>query len=208
MSETAFDPACWTRQLVRRPDADLPFDPAGVAAGAAILPDSCFYLDALKGLVPEAVASLVRTPLRRLLHSTICRAELSAGAAKLPPSDARTPASRTRIAGMLERMPKEQLVQPTANAWDEAGALAGTLARTQGFAKGAHLALVLDAAILLTAMERNAVVVTANVADFDLLLQLRPRASVLFYRPGSSLARGRPVEVGRSVARRVSGSIR
>jgi predicted nucleic acid-binding protein len=196
MSDAAFDPACWTRQLARRPDTDLPFDAAGVAAGAAILPDSCFYIDALKGLLPEAVASLVRAPLRRLLHSTICRAELSAGAAKLPQSDSRTPESRARIAGMLERMPKEQLVQPSADAWDEAGALAGTLARTQGLAKGAHLALVLDAALLLSAVERDAIVVTANVGDFDLLLQLRPHASALFYRPDPPYARGRPLEVG------------
>jgi hypothetical protein len=98
---------------------------------------------------------------------------------------------------MLGRMPAEQLVQPTASSWDEAGALAGTLARTQGLAKGAHLALVLDAAILLTAMECCACVVTANVGDFDLLLQLRPQASALFYRPRSPPARGRPVQVGR-----------
>ncbi len=190
MSEAAFDPACWVRQLRRRPDAELPFDPEAVGARAAILPDSCFYIDALKGLVPEPVAALVRTPLRRLLHSAICRAELAAGAAKLPEGDARTPGSRARIAGMLDRMPREQVVQPTPAAWDEAGALAGTLARTQGLAKGAHLALVLDAAILLTAAERDAVVVSANVGDFDLLLQLRPQARVLFYRPVPPQARG------------------
>ncbi len=178
-----FDPAAWTRQLPRRPDAALPFDPAAVPPGAALLPDSCFYIDALKGLVPPSVAALVRMPTRPLLHSTVCRAELAAGAAKLPPADPRTPASRARIASMLARMPPERLVQPSPAAWDGAGALTGTLARTQGLAKGAHLALVLDAAILLTALERDAVVLTANVHDFDLLLQLRPEARALLYRP-------------------------
>ena len=191
-----FDPALWTRQLARRPDAELPFDPALVSPGAALLPDSCFYIDALKGLVPPGVAALVRAPTRPLLHATVCRAELAAGAAKLLPADSRTPASRARIASVLARMPAGHLVQPSPAAWDGAGALAGTLARTQGLAKGAHLALVLDAAVLLTALEREAVVLTANLRDFDLLLQLRPEARALFYRPVPPGSRSNPVTVG------------
>jgi len=196
MFNEVFDPALWTRQLTRRSDSDLPFDPGSVARGAAILPDSCFYIDAVKGLVPPSVAALVETPMRRLLHSTVCRAELAAGAAKLPVADPRTPGSRARIASILARMPAENLVQPSAAAWDAAGALAGTLARTQGLAKGAHLTLLLDAAILLSALERNACVITANVGDFDLLTQLRPETKLLFYRPALAQVRGRPVEVG------------
>ena len=191
-----FDPAAWSRQLSHRPDAELPFDPALVPHGAALLPDNCFYIDALKGLVPPGVAALVRMPTRPLLHSTVCRAELTAGAAKLPLADPRTPASRARIASMLARMPGERLVQPSAGAWDEAGALAGTLARTQGLAKGAHLTLVLDAVVLLTALERDAVALTANVRDFDLLLQLRPKARALLYRPVPPGLRGAPVAIG------------
>jgi len=191
-----FDPAAWTRQLARRPDAELPFDPTLVPPGAALLPDSCFYIDALKGLVPPEVTALVRAPTRPLLHSTVCRAELAAGAAKLPLTDPRTPASRARIASMLARMPEGRLVQPSSAAWDGAGMLAGTLARAQGLAKGAHLTLVLDAAVMLTALERGAVVLTANVGDFDLLLQLRPEAQVLFYRLVPSGSRSDPVAVG------------
>ena len=97
---------------------------------------------------------------------------------------------------MLNRMPSERVLQPSAAAWDEAGALAGTLARTQGLMKGAHLTLILDAVILLTAAERQAVVITANVRDFDLLLQLRPEAGVLLYRPLSVSKRGSPVPLG------------
>jgi predicted nucleic acid-binding protein len=173
----------------------LPFDPAIIAGQSAILPDSCFYIDALKGLVPAGIAALVRTPPLCLLHCSVCRAELAAGSAKLPSGDPRTPLSRARIAAMLARMPSEQLVGPSQAAWDGAGALAGTLARTQGLAKGAHLALLLDAAILLAAVERKAAVITANVRDFDLLLQLRPDAKVLFYRPVSPHKRGASVEL-------------
>lgn len=190
---TMLDPAAWTRQLPHRPDAELPFNPEKFDVGSALLPDSCFYIDALKGLVPPAVADLVKSPARALLHSTICRAELLAGSAKLPVTDARTPASRARIKAMLDRMPSERVFQPSAAAWDEAGSLAGTLARTQGLMKGAHLTLVLDAAILLTAIERKAVVLTANIRDFDLLLQLRPDANVLLYRPVGSSMRGAPI---------------
>ena len=191
-----FDPTAWTRQLPHRPDAELPFDPGNVSAASALLPDSCFYIDALKGLLPQAVADLVSSPTKALVHSTICRAELRAGAAKLPMADPRTPASRAQIQAMLDRMPSERVLQPSIAAWDEAGSLAGTLARTQGLMKGAHLTLVLDAAILLTAVEREAVVVTANVRDFDLLLQLQPDADVLLYRPISVAKRGSPVSLG------------
>lgn len=185
-----FDPTAWTRQLSRRPDAELPFDPAKVDASSALLLDSCFYIDALKGLVPSGVAELVKSPARAVLHSTVCRAELMAGSAKLPLADPRTIGSRHRIKAVLDRMLPERVVQPPAAAWDEAGALAGTLARTQGLAKGAHLTLVLDAAILLTASAFRAVVLTANIRDFDLLLQLRPDTNVLLYRPVEQQSRG------------------
>ena len=59
--------------------------------------------------------------------------------------------------------------------------------------KRAHLTLVLDAAILLTAVERGAVVITANVRDFDLLAQLEPDAGVLLYRPVPASKRGSPL---------------
>jgi predicted nucleic acid-binding protein len=190
------DPAAWTRQLAYRPDTELPFDPTNVDDASALLPDSCFYIDALKGIIPDDVGDLVKSPARALLHSMICRAELLAGSAKLPLTDARTPASRVRIQSMLDRMPSERVYHPSTAAWDEAGSLAGTLARTQGLAKGAHLTLILDAAILLTAVERKAFVITANIRDFDLLLQLRPDARVLLYRPANSSPRGAPLELG------------
>lgn len=186
-----FDPAAWSRQLSHRPDAELPFDPDLVPHGATLLPDSCFYIDALKGLVPSGVAALIRMLTRRLLHSTVCRAKLTAGSAKLPLTDPRTPTSRARILSMLGRMPSEGLVQSSAAAWDEAG----TLARTQGLAKGAHLTLLFDTSVFLTALERDATVLTANVRDFDVLLQLRPEARVLLYRAAPLGQRGNPVAV-------------
>ena len=48
----------------------------------------------------------------------------------------------------------------------------------------------------MTALERKAVVLTANVGDFDLLLQLQPEAQVLLYRLIPSGSRGNPVAVG------------
>jgi predicted nucleic acid-binding protein len=177
------EPEAQTRQLRRRQDAALPFDPAAVGPRPVLL-DSCAYIDAGKGRLPAAVAALLTAPGRVLLHCVVCRAELQAGAAKLSPDDPRTADARVRIAAMLARMPEERIVAPSRAAWDIAGRLAGTLARTQGMAKGAHVRLLQDAAILLAAEERGAVTITANIADFDLLTQLRPGARVLFYREG------------------------
>lgn len=174
-------PEAQTRQLARREDAALPFNPEAVGPRPVLL-DSCAYIDAGRGRLPAAVAALLTTPGRVLLHCVVCRAELHAGAAKLSPDDPRTAEARARIAAMLARMPGERIVAPSQAAWDMAGRLAGTLARAQGMAKGAHVQLLQDAAILLAAEERGAVAITANIADFDLLTQLRPAAGVLFYR--------------------------
>jgi hypothetical protein len=55
------------------------------------------------------------------------------------------------------------------------------LARTQGFPKHDRRKLLNDALIFLSAHEADAVLVSRNVRDIDLLLQIRPDVRVLLY---------------------------
>lgn len=59
--------------------------------------------------------------------------------------------------------------------------MAGILARTQGLARDDRRKLLNDALILLTAAEAQAVLVSRNLKDMDLLLRLRPDVQVLLY---------------------------
>jgi len=59
--------------------------------------------------------------------------------------------------------------------------LAGILAGAQGFPKHDRRKLLNDARIFLGAHEADAVLVSRNVTDMDLLLQLRPNVRVLHY---------------------------
>jgi hypothetical protein len=59
--------------------------------------------------------------------------------------------------------------------------MAGSLARTQGFAQDRRRALLLDAALFVTAQESGTTLVSGNLSDMDLLLQIGGKADVLLY---------------------------
>jgi predicted nucleic acid-binding protein len=71
---------------------------------------------------------------------------------------------------------------PDDGVWREAGVAAGILARTQGYGRDARPRVLNDALILFTARKHGCAVLTRNVADFDVLLQLIAGARAVFYR--------------------------
>jgi hypothetical protein len=75
----------------------------------------------------------------------------------------------------------QRTTAPSTQAWLEASVLTGILARTQGLRKDNRRKLLNDALIFLSAAEVDAVLVSRNVKDMDLLLQLRPGVRVLLY---------------------------
>jgi hypothetical protein len=88
-------------------------------------------------------------------------------------------------------------VSPSAATWTEAAIVAGIPARTQGLAtdkgqlseaqiccqRGRRRELLLDALLYFTAIEHDFLLVSGNVRDLDILLQVRPSPNVLLYRP-------------------------
>ena len=76
-------------------------------------------------------------------------------------------------------------MHPKPEVLGRAALLAGILSRLQGYARDARLKALNDCVLFLQAQKLGFAVLTANLAEFDLLLQLVPAGRVLFYRTGA-----------------------
>lgn len=171
------DPARWTRTLQRRDRSALPFDPTAVPPDVPIMLDTTAYIDSRR--LPPPIAAVVAR--NTVFHSATSLAELAASIGQLDPADPRTPSTRRPIDEIMEHVEPTRVVAPSADAWVEASVLTGILARTQGLPKQDRRKLLNDALILLTAAEAGATLISRNISDLDLLLQLKPDVPVLLY---------------------------
>lgn len=193
---TRHDPAAHAATLRYRPDTALPFDPAA----APILPlllDTTLYLHRSNGTVPSSIHALIASRRHWVYNCAVACAELAISIGLLNPADPRTATAIVAIQAHLDHMILDKTVAPSPSAWTEAAVLAGILARTQGLAvprrrltadqeccqRGRRRELLLDALIYLTAVERDMLLISANIRHMDLLLQLHPAQNVLLYRP-------------------------
>jgi predicted nucleic acid-binding protein len=169
-------------RLARRVDRELPFaDPKRLPPGAAVLLDTCVYLDTAADRLPDEVAALLARSV--LHHSSVCLAELTYGLGALDPRDRRSRANGRVIEDMVTRIQDSgRIVVPDDVAWATAGMLAGMLARLQGYGAGQRRKALLDSLLFLSALSSGLTLLTANLAEFDLMLQLLPAPRVAFYR--------------------------
>jgi predicted nucleic acid-binding protein len=168
------------RSLARRADAELPFATEGHVAGQALLLDTCAYIDKLQGRSPGIVQSL--TARRQVNHSTVAVQELMHIVGVLHPEDRRTAGAVAEIRGLIRSMPPYRIFAPDVDVLGRAALLSGIVCRLQGYAADHKLRAINDCVLLLHAQKLGCTVLTANVADFDILLQLLPATRVLFYR--------------------------
>jgi predicted nucleic acid-binding protein len=188
------DPAAYSRPIARRSDADLPFDPAAMPADLPVMLDTNFYIARLKGKLTAQILNFVDG--RQVVHSGIACSELAISVGILTPGEPTTPIYRDPIMNLLATIDLAQTVSPNAAAWSEAGMIAGILARTQHLNRsrkeltaeerccqdGKRRKLLNDALIFLSAVESNAVLVSANIRDLDILLKFKSGAHVLLYK--------------------------
>jgi predicted nucleic acid-binding protein len=167
------------RSLAYRARDRLPFDPAAVPLGAALMLDATVYIDAQKGALPTSLAARIAGSAIR--HSAVALGEIAASLGLLDPSNPGTPAVRRALVETLDRAGAQRTVAPSADAWVEASVMAAILARTQGLPQSDRRKLLNDALIFLCAAETGAVLVSRNVRDMDLLLQLKPDVALLLY---------------------------
>jgi len=78
-------------------------------------------------------------------------------------------------------MPPHRVFVPDAEVLGRAALLSGILCRLQGYEKDGKLRALQDCVLFLQAQKLGLLVLTANVSDYDILLQLIPagRAAVL-----------------------------
>jgi len=170
------------RTLARREDDVLPFASEQDPAGQPLLLDTCVYIDQMQGRAPELLERLI--DVRQANHSTVAIQELMHAVGALDPRDRRTPAAIAQIRSQIEAMPDHRVFVPDADTLGRAALLAGMLARLQGYGRDAPLKALQDCTLFLQAQKLGFAVLTANIAEFDLLLQLVPTGRALFYRPG------------------------
>jgi hypothetical protein len=172
-----FDPR---KTLARRPDEELPFVDQDIIGGQALVLDTCVYIDQMQGRSPDILDDLIA--VRVVNHSTIAIQELMHTVGVLDPSDARTPGVIGAIGRLIEAMPAHRTFAPDPDVLGKAALLSGMVCRLQSYGADHKLRALHDCVLFLQAQKLGFTVLTANIADFDILLQLIPTGRALLYR--------------------------
>jgi hypothetical protein len=172
-----FDPH---RTLSRRADAHLRFVGPGVAPRQDLLLDTGVYIHRLQRRLPAEVTALVDSGPP--YHSTVALQELMHVVGALDPAHAGSSRARQQIGALIKAMHAHRTSAPDQDVSGRGALLGGILSRLQGYAKDARFRAMHDCTLFLQAQKLGLTVLTANVADFDILLQLIPSGRVLFYR--------------------------
>jgi predicted nucleic acid-binding protein len=172
-----FDPQ---RTLARRGDDRLPFVNATLIGGQDLLLDTCVYIDQMQDRSPQMLDDLILR--RQVNHSTVAIQELMHTVGVLSPSDGRTAGVIAEIRKHVRAMPAHRIFAPDIEVLGRAALLSGILCRLQGYEKDGKLRALQDCVLFLQAQKLGLVVLTANVGDYDILLQLIPTGRALFYR--------------------------
>jgi hypothetical protein len=172
-----FDPQ---RTLARRGDDKLPFVDASQIGGQGLLLDTCVYIDQMQNRSPHVLDDLIAQ--RQVNHSTVAIQELMHAVGVLNPSDGRTPGVIAEIGKQIKAMPRHRVFAPDSEVLRRAALLSGILCRLQGYENDSKLRALQDCVLFLQAQKLGLVALTANVSDYDVLLQLLPTGRALFYR--------------------------
>lgn len=172
-----FDPQ---KTLARRGDEELPFVDASRIGGQGLLLDTCVYIDQMQDRSPLVLDDMIAQ--RQVNHSTVAIQELMHTVGALTPSDARTASVIGEIGKQIKAMPPHRIFAPDVEILGRGALLSGILCRLQGYERDSKLRALQDCVLFLQAHKLGLVVLTANVSDYDILLQLIPAGRALFYR--------------------------
>ena len=141
-------------------------------APAVLLLDTNIYIARAAGRLAAPLRQLIDQAL--LFHCAVALGELATGVANANPAHPRWRALRAHYVELLAAIPQTRLLTPDSQIWTDAGVVAGTLARTQGFQPHQRKECLNDALIFLTAAKAGVPVLTGDRDDFDLIQQLVP----------------------------------
>jgi predicted nucleic acid-binding protein len=164
---------------VRPRDALVHADDIVAPGRPNLLLDTNVYILEAAGRLPTGAQALVGRALT--FHCSVCLSELATGVANADPTRANWPGVRDHYSELFDQIPATRLVVPDEDTWLEAGLIAGTLARTQGFQPHQRKECLNDALIYLTAAKSGWAVLTANRDEFDLIQQLAGRGTFVHF---------------------------
>jgi hypothetical protein len=96
------------------------------------------------------------------------------------------PAGQIRgVAALIAHITETRLLTPDTEIWAEAGVIAGTLARCQGYQRHQRKECLNDALIYLTAAKAGLPVLTANRDALDLIQQRVPSGRFIHFQKGN-----------------------
>jgi predicted nucleic acid-binding protein len=173
-------PAKRRAQLKPRAESDLDFLETTSKKPRKLLYDTTVYIDILQNRFPQTGDLMLRAT--EAWHSAVTEAELSAAIGLLDPAYPPTRGIVEEVTAAIERRPRYRTIVPDPEIWREAGILSGILARLQGYGKDQRRRALNDALLFASARKHGCAVLTRNLRDFDLLQQLDPSGSVLFYK--------------------------
>ena len=167
-------------QLKARAESDLSFIETTSNKPRKLLYDTTVYIDILQNRFPQNGEPMLRAA--EAWHSPVTEAELAAAIGLLNPARPKTRELTEQISRVIERRPTYRTIAPDPEVWRDAGILSGVLARLQGYGRDHRRRALNDALLFATARKHGCIVLTRNVIAFDLLAQLDPFGSVLFYK--------------------------
>jgi predicted nucleic acid-binding protein len=172
------------KRLHRRAPGNLPYVGEAAQAGGALLLDTCVYIDQMQGRAPPILSDLLA--LRLVNHSSIAMMELMHPVGRLDPAHPKTRQAIGQIRATIVAMPRHRVLQPSAQTLGRAALLSGVLSRLQGYAADNRQRSLHDCILFLQAIGQGCTLLTRNVRDFDILLQMFPKARVFFYRSATA----------------------
>jgi predicted nucleic acid-binding protein len=167
-----------TKQLSARPASARMMVSAMPIRPTALVPDTCAYIHAAAGQLTPSAKALLGAAVQ--YHSAASLGEIAAGIGNMQPTHPDYGAARAHYSGLVDTIPVGRILAPNERDWIEAGLLAGALARTQNFQPHQRKELLNDALVYVCAAKAGLPVLT-NDDDFDLLQQLQPLGTVIFY---------------------------
>lgn len=173
------NPEKYSRPLKAKDRSELTFLDQLRRPFPKLLLDTTVYIDELQGKLPQMVEVSLR--LAELWHVTVTEAELAALAGLLSPTHPDTPQIVQQVLASVARRPSHRILNPDREVWREAGIVAGLLSRLQNYGKPGRQRALNDALIFLSAAKHGCSVLTRNISDFDLLMQLAPHGKTVFY---------------------------
>lgn len=142
--------------------------------------DSSVYINQMQARAPAILLDLIKQ--RHVNHSSIAIQELMHTVGALDPADKRTLGVISEIRKHIQAMPEHRIFVPDADVLGRAALLSGMLCRIQSYSNDRRLRGLHDCVLFVQAQKLGLVVLTANVSDYDIMLQIFPVGRVLFYR--------------------------